>query len=276
MRGLGRGLEALLSSENSYERQITVVSVDEIVPRADQPRTSFEPEPLEELAASIKEHGLIQPILVRPKGDRYEIIAGERRWRAAKLAGVNELPAVVLAMDDTKAAEVSLIENLQREDLNVLEEARAYKQVMEKFHYTQELLAERVGKSRSYVANILRILTLPEEIQKLVEAKQISAGHARTLLALPRAEQLKAAERITKNKLSVRDLENLVKKSKERKSRTPKKPVDEYINLQESMENYFSAKVRIMPGKTGGKVEISYYNDEDLERIAEILGIDME
>jgi ParB family chromosome partitioning protein len=268
-------LEALLSGENGYDRQITEVSVDEIVPRANQPRTSFEQEPLEELAASIKEHGLFQPILIRPRGDRYEIIAGERRWRASKLAGLTTLPAIILEMNDIKAAEVSLIENLQREDLNVLEEARAYKQVMENFHYTQELLAERIGKSRSHVANTLRILTLPEEIQKLVGAKQISAGHARTLLALPGTEQLKAAEQITKNKLSVRALEDLVKNKKERQSGVPKKVADEYVNLQESMENYFSAKVRILPGKNGGKVEISYYNNEDLERIAEILGIDI-
>lgn len=271
VRGLGRGLDALLSSDTN-EQQVTILHLDEIVPHKDQPRSRFNQDTLEELARSIKEHGVLQPVIVRSVDGAYELVAGERRWRAAKLAGLNTIPTLIVDINEQEAAEMALIENLQRDDLSVWEEARAYKQFMENFHYTQEQMAEKVGKSRSHVANTLRILTLPEEIQMLVAEGQISAGHARTLLALPEEEQRFLAFEIVKNKLSVRAIEKMVKEKKGRM--VHKRSVsDELAGLQDQLQNHFSAKVRILPRKQGGKVEIDYYNEEDLERIVELLSL---
>ena len=268
---LGRGLEALLSSGED-EQQIAQLNIHEVTPRKDQPRKNFQPEGLKELALSIKNRGVLQPIIVRKLDNIYELIAGERRWRAAKIALLETIPALVVDVTEKEAAEMALVENLQREDLSAWEEARAFKQLMEQFHYTQEQMAESVGKSRSYVANALRILTLPEGIQNIVANGQISAGHARTLLAFPEEEQGKLAQEIIKDKLSVRTLEKMVKARKATGKNKPSIP-DEIFRLQEDLQNSFSTKVRIVPKKQGGKIEIDYYDEEDLERIAEMLGI---
>ena len=209
-RGLGRGLDALLSTTNLMgleSPQIVNLEIEQLVPRQGQPRTRFDEDTLQELAESIKSQGLLQPLLVRPKGNQYEIIAGERRFRAARLAGLEMLPVVIKDIADHQAAEISLVENIQREDLNAVEEARAYRHLMDKYGYTQEKVAAIVGKSRAHVANTMRILSLPQEILQMIEAGQLTAGHARTLLTLPDARSQLREPGNHKNKLSVRQAE---------------------------------------------------------------------
>lgn len=273
-RGLGRGLDALLAGtmDGDYE-PVREMSIDEIHPRADQPRKRFEEESLQELADSIKEHGILQPVLVRPIKKGYEIIAGERRWRAAQLAGLSFIPVVVRDIDDQKAAEITLIENIQRDDLTVVEEARAYRRLADQFGYTQEVIAERIGKSRAYVANTMRILNLPEEILQMLEEGQLNAGHVRPLLSLPSAEQqLAAAKEIAANKMTVRQVESKVKKKQIKLNIPADKPV-ELIEIQEKIQQHFATRAAVTRQGKGGKIEIAFYSDEDLERILELMGI---
>lgn len=272
-RGLGRGLEALFGDAgiiSEEEARITEISVDEIFPRADQPRQVFDEEKLAELALSIKENGILQPILVRPSGNGYEIIAGERRFRAAKMAGLAAVPALVKEIDDKKAAEISLIENLQREDLNIVEEARAFKKMVENFGYTQEELARRIGKSRSYVANTVRLLSLPAEVLNFLEEGKLTAGHARAILALENPEkQLKMARDIIENNLSVRKAE----KKASARQRKAKEEMPEIADVEEKLQHYLGTKVKITRTRRGGKIEINYYSQDDLQRILELWGI---
>lgn len=276
-RGLGRGLDALLSSSiNSTDgTEINEIEIDELIPRSDQPRKIFNEASLEELAQSLKEHGMLQPLLVRPRGDNYEIIAGERRWRAARLAGLIVVPVIIREMEDIEAAEVSLIENLQRDDLTVIEEARAYKQMIESFSYTQEMLAERIGKSRAHVANTMRILSLPSVILDMIEQKRISAGHARAIIgAGTDAEQMKLAQRIADGGLSVRETEQIVRDNKPLNRKVETK-TPELIELEEILQKYLGTRAAIVKQKKGGKIEIAFYNDEDLERIIQLLGVEL-
>ncbi len=272
-RGLGRGLDALFSptSNLAYDtEEISKVEISSVVARRDQPRRNFDEEALKELAESIREHGVLQPVLVRPWEDKYEIIAGERRYRAAKLANIDLLPVVIKEVNDNEAWEIALIENLQREDLTVIEEARAYKGMINKFGYVQEIIAEKVGKSRAHVANTLRILNLPEEILQMIEAKQITAGHARTLLAIENpAEQIKLAEQIAQGKVSVREAE---RKAQSRKGQSNPKPI-EIIEIEERLQKHFGTKTEVTSKRKGGSIQISYYNQDDLERILDLLGI---
>lgn len=273
-RGLGRGLDALLSGamEGDYE-PVREIPADKIHPRKDQPRKKFEEESLQELANSIQEHGILQPVLVRPVKNGYEIIAGERRWRAARMAGLENIPVVVHDIDDQKAAEISLIENIQRDDLTVVEEAKAYKRLAEQFGYTQETIAEKIGKSRAYVANTLRILNLPEEILEMLEKGELNAGHVRPLLALPTSEQqLAAAKEIVANKMTVRQVENKVKTKRIKLDITEDKPV-ELVEIQEKLQQHFATRAIVTKQGKGGKIEIAFYSDEDLERILEMMGI---
>ena len=279
-RGLGRWLDALLSTTNLMgleSPQIVNLEIEQLVPRQGQPRTRFDEDTLQELAESIKSQGLLQPLLVRPKGNQYEIIAGERRFRAARLAGLEMLPVVIKDIADHQAAEISLVENIQREDLNAVEEARAYRHLMDKYGYTQEKVAAIVGKSRAHVANTMRILSLPQEIQQMIEAGQLTAGHARTLLTLPDARsQLLRAGEIIKNKLSVRQAEAKGRPGrKQGKKSAVAKPANpaEIIDLEERLQQQFSTRVEIYPGPRGGKIQISYYGEDDLQRILELLGI---
>ncbi len=271
-RGLGRGLDALFSNDiNQDELQVTEVSLDEVVPCSKQPRKTFNEESLKELADSIKEHGLLQPILVRMVDDNYEIIAGERRWRAAKIAGLEFIPALVRDLEDKEVAEISLIENLQREDLPVIEEAFAYKNMMEEYQYTQELLAERIGKSRAHIANTIRLLSLPPEILELLEMRKLSAGHARTLLALEsREQQLMMAKEIVEGKLSVRKTEERVKKKSQ--SENQKKSI-EIKEIEDFLQKHFGTRAEIQTKKKGGRISISYYDEDDLDRILDLFGI---
>ncbi|NLB89346.1 MAG: ParB/RepB/Spo0J family partition protein [Syntrophomonadaceae bacterium] len=272
-RGLGRGLDALFSSSNTIDydsEEIINVDINDVIPREDQPRKFFNIEALNELADSIREHGVLQPILVRAIGEKYEIIAGERRYRAAKLVDLESIPVVIKDVSDKEAMEIALIENLQREDLSVVEEALAYKGMIEEFGYIQEEIAQKVGKSRTHIANTIRILKLPDEILQMLEDKKITAGHARTLLSIndPK-EQIAIAKKIAAENISVREAEQ---KAKTRKKMPDNKPT-EIIDLEDRLQKYFGTKAEITPKRKGGSINISYYDNEDLQRILELLGI---
>ena len=278
-KALGRGLGALLASDSTIELpEPGELELDSIVPGPMQPRTEFDDESLGHLAESIKAHGIVQPVLVRRVGDHYELVAGERRWRAAKLAGLRTIPAVIKDIADKDLLEVALIENVQREDLNPIEEAQAYSKLIETVGLTQEALAERVGRDRSYITNYLRLLKLPEDIQQLVKQKRISTGHARTLLALQHVDlQRLVARQIISNDLSVRATEDIVRKRTERAATPRRTPaaatVDPNVRAAESkLRRALGTQVRILEDGTGaGKLEISYFNRQDLDRLYSII-----
>ena len=272
---MGRGLGALLASDRTIELpEPGELEIESIVPGPMQPRTEFDDESLGHLAESIKTHGVVQPVLVRRIEDHYELVAGERRWRAAKLAGLRTIPAVIRDIADKDLLEVALIENVQREDLNPIEEAQAYSKLIETVGLTQEALAERVGRDRSYITNYLRLLKLPEDIQQLVKTKRISTGHARTLLGLQHVDlQRLVARQIISNDLSVRATEDIVRKRTEKSSSTRRAPaaatVDPNVRAAESkLRRALGTQVRILEDGTGaGKLEISYFNQQDLDRL---------
>lgn len=277
-RGLGRGLDALLASTGSLydDEGLREIELERLKKRDNQPRNIFKNESLKELAESIKEHGVLQPILVKPKGDEYEIVAGERRWRAAAMAGLSTVPVIIKEIDDRHADEISLIENLQRDDLTVVEEAKAYKSMMERYGYTQESLAARIGKSRSQIANTVRILMLPKEILKLLEQRKLSPGHARALLAINDAkDQIRMANAVIENKLSVREIEDSVKKAHKAAKEKPrtKQKMPEIEDLEEKIQLRLGTKAEINSSKKGGRIVIQYYSLDDLQRIIDILGI---
>ncbi len=282
-RPLGRGLGALLSAEGtataaeeSYE-----ISLDLIDPSSLQPRTVFDDAKLEELAKSISANGVVQPVLLRRKGERFELIAGERRWRAAQRAGLTRIPAVVQNVSDDKVLEIALIENIQREDLNPIEEARAYRKLIETLGLTQETVAERVGRDRSYVTNYLRLLKLPEDIQDLLQSGRISTGHARTLLGAELPDtQRRIARKVIEQDLSVRATEEMVRKAGEavkRQGPTAKartQEVDANVRAAESkLRRRFGTRVRIVqaPGSAAGRIELEFYNPSDLNRLYDLL-----
>lgn len=270
-RGLGRGLDALFSLENEGHIEITEIDIDMIVPREDQPRKKFDQESLKELAKSLEEHGILQPVLVREREGRYELVAGERRWRAAQMAGLQTIPVIIRQLDDSQAGELSLIENLQREDLTAIEEAQAYRLMMERYQYTQEMLSQKIGKSRSHIANTLRILNLPFSILEMLESGKISAGHARALLSLPGPkEQLAAAREIANQGMSVRETEKRTKPRKVSQEFVFEKPA-EILDLEERLQKHFGTKAEIFALNEGGKIQLTYYSNEELERIMEML-----
>ena len=270
-RGLGRGLDALFSLVNEGQIEITEIDINMIVAREDQPRKKFDPESLKELAKSLEEHGILQPVLVREREEHYELVAGERRWRAAKMAGLQTIPVIIRQLDDSQAGELSLIENLQREDLTAIEEAQAYRLMMERYQYTQEMLSQKIGKSRSHIANTLRILNLPYSILEMLESGKISAGHARALLSLPGPkEQLAAAREIANQGMSVRETEKRTKPRKVIQEFVFEKPV-EILDLEERLQKHFGTKAEIFALNEGGKIQITYYSNEELERIMEML-----
>lgn len=270
-RGLGKGLDALFISdavpEKADENQIVSLRISEVEPNSAQPRKTFLPEQLEELAASVREHGIIQPIVVT-KNDKgfYTIIAGERRWRAARMANLKEIPAIIREYDEKTASEVALIENLQRENLNPMEEADGFRNLMDLYGMTQEEISEKIGKSRSAVANALRLLALKEPVRKLVRDGKLSAGHARTLLAAQDSEQLALAERVISEGLSVRELERLVSLKRPEK-KAPVKYTAEIKSLEETLAKRIGAKIRISGNAKKGKIEISYSDAEEFDRI---------
>jgi ParB family chromosome partitioning protein len=280
---LGRGLSALLSETaiNSNE-ELKEVEIDLIEPNNLQPRTKFHERQLEELAQSIKENGIVQPILIRKiNGSRYQIVAGERRWRAAQQAGLQRIPAIVRDVADDKMLELALIENIQRQELNAIEEAQAYKRLIDTLGLTQEVVAQRVGRDRTFVTNYLRLLRLPEDIQALVEENKISMGHARALLGLDDPEkQRNLARTVVEKSLSVRETERTIKKiinnEQPAQGEGKKVTIDSNIRLAEAkLRRRFSTQVRILPDQqgNGGRIEFHYYNDLDLKRIYELLNI---
>ncbi|RII28570.1 MAG: chromosome partitioning protein ParB [Geobacter sp.] len=271
--GLGKGMAALLPVVAEDNKSYFSCPIEEIRPNKGQPRKTFVPEKLEELAASIREKGIIQPLVVRKKADHYELIAGERRWRAAQKAGLRDVPVVIQDVSDDTALEMALIENIQREDLNAVEEAEAYHALLEKFELSQEELAKRVGKERSTVTNSLRLLKLPTELKRDIVEERLAMGHARALLALDSPEQMKQArEEVLKRELTVRETENLVKRLKaNRPVKVPQKPDPHVTDLEEQLKRHFKAKVAIRQSGKKGKIEIFYTSPVELDRLLDIL-----
>ena len=279
-KGLGRGLGALMGdvSLQSQEGGSVTLPLAQIQPGLDQPRKHFDQENLAELADSIREHGILQPLTVRRlSSGYYQIIAGERRWRAAKLAGLTEVPALIIEADDRKVMELALIENLQREDLNPVEEALGYEALIREYGLTQDGVARRMGKSRPAVANALRLLTLPPKARALLEEGKLSAGHARAVLAAPAPVQEALAEQIVREGLSVRQAEQLAKKLAAKKPPKARPAADPQAALylrdaEKSLSGRLGRRVRILPGRKKGRVELEYYNEEDLEALLALLG----
>ena len=271
--GLGRGLGALIPTADTAvsNDDIRLIPITDIVPNPHQPRAAFNEEQLAELAASITEHGLIQPLVVTQQEGKYVLIAGERRWRASQLAGLEQLPAIIKEATPQAMLELAIIENIQRADLNALEEAFAYQQLMDEFGLTQEEVAKRVGKGRSTVANLLRLLTLPPNIQQAVSDGQISGAHGRALLPLPTPEmQTNAMKQIMKLDLSVRQTEQHVKNllAEEKPQPKPRKKLPaELVDLQAQFEHSLGTRVTINKKRKGGQVIIHYYSDEELQSI---------
>lgn len=254
------------------------VRLSKIEPNREQPRKDFNEEQLNELADSIRQYGVLQPLLVQRKGDIFEIIAGERRWRAAKLAGLKEVPVVIREYTEQQAVEIALIENVQREDLNPIEEAIAYQRLMKEFHLKQEEIAERVSKNRSTITNSMRLLNLAQEVQQMLIDNQISSGHARALLSLEDKElQIELAKRIVREQMSVRDVEKAVKQAGKAKKENKKKQEEEALslifrNLEDRMKSVMGTKVNISrKDKNKGRIEIEYYSQSELERIVELI-----
>jgi ParB family chromosome partitioning protein len=279
-RALGRGLSALLSDPTTANEDFLEIDIDLIEPSSAQPRTHFDEERLEELAQSIRSNGIVQPILVRRRGGHYQLIAGERRWRAAQRAGLQRVPAVVREIPDDKLLELALIENIQRQELNAIEEANAYKRLIETLGLTQEVVAQRVGRDRSFITNYLRLLRLPEDIQRLVEEEKLTMGHARALLGVDDQDiQRKVARNIIEQSLSVRETERVIKRIIAGTSPTlatlsaPKRDDANVRSAETKLRRRFGTQVRVLPSQTGtgGKIEIEYYNDSDLDRLYQML-----
>ncbi len=277
-KGLGKGLGVLLGDDFSLNQAApaSAIPISQIGSNSNQPRKNFDDEKLQELADSIREHGIIQPLTVRRlSSGYYQIIAGERRWRAARLAGLSEVPAVVMEADDRKAMELAMIENLQREDLNPMEEAEGYKALMDQYNLTQEQAAQRVGKSRSNVANIMRLLGLAPGAKALVESGKLSAGHARAMLPLSPAQQETFGPQIVNQGLSVRQTEQLVKKllsaPKEKAEKKAPPKVDYVAEAERELSGRLGRACHIVQGKKKGRIEIDYYNMDDLNNLLEAL-----
>ena len=279
--GLGKGLDLLIPGAETKEekKETLLLKTSQLEPNKDQPRKKFDEEAIEELAQSIKQYGIIQPIIVCKRDDYYQIIAGERRWRAAKKAGIREVPVVVKEYTEKEIAEISLIENIQREDLNPIEEAKSYKRLIDEYKLTQEELSERVSKSRTEIANKMRLLKLHDDVQKMLISGALSAGHARALLGLEaKKDQLKAANEIIEKSLSVRQTEDLVKKmnepkkEKEGKSKTEDSLEFVYKDLEKRLSDCLGTKVKISrKDKNKGKIEINYYSEDELDRLYGII-----
>ena len=290
-KGLGRGLGALIKDEAPTDTPvqqddgIKKVSLDSITRNRRQPRHTFDESALADLTASIKEHGVLQPLLVRPDGDGYELIAGERRLRASTAAGLAKVPVIVMNATDGDSLELAIIENIQREDLNVLEEAEGYRELAVEFNLTQEEIADRVGKARASVTNALRLLTLPDEVKSMLADERLSRGHAKALLGLEiEKEQVLIARRAVQDGLSVRNLEKLIQRTKAapRKPRAakPDLPASHVGYLSDQLHSHFGTSVRITPcrtyanGKKGkGSIEIDFFSNDDLDRLLSLLGI---
>jgi len=279
--GLGRGLDSLLGSpevQSAQDSGSLLLSISQVQPGLNQPRKRFENESLDELAESIRTHGIIQPLTVRRlSSGYYQIIAGERRWRAAKAAGLTKVPAVIIEADDRKVMELALIENLQREDLTAVEEARGYQSLIDEYGLTQEEVAQQMGKSRPAITNTLRLLALPEEVLNLLEEGSLSAGHARAILAAPTPElQIQAAKQTVEQRLSVRQTEALIKSLQKAVTAKPKEEVSPGIAIylretEKALATRFGRKVRIQDRGGKGRIELEYYDIDDLDELLNLL-----
>lgn len=284
-KGLGKGLDSLIpdkvgngnTEEPEEKKDEFMVNINQVEPNKEQPRKNFDEDALLELADSIRQFGILQPLLVQDRGNYYEIIAGERRWRAAKLAGMKEIPVIIKKLTEQEMVEISLIENIQREDLNPIEEAIAYKRLLTEFHLKQDEVAERVSKSRTSVTNSIRLLKLDERVQQMVVDDMISTGHARALLSIEEHEkQYSLAQQIFDAKLSVRETEKLVKKIQNQKQEQPKQQEENnmslfYEDMEQKLKSIIGTKVAIhYKGKDKGKIEIEYYSNDELERIMDL------
>lgn len=281
-KGLGKGLGALISEDFSIENEknvgIAELKITQIEPDPDQPRKDFDEEKLAMLATSIQQHGVIQPLIVAEEKDGfYRIIAGERRWRAAKQAGLQTVPAVVRTYSKEQSAEIALVENLQREDLNGIEEAKGYQTLMSEFSLTQQQVAEKVGKSRPAIANALRLLRLPESVQDMVTYGELSSGHARAIAGVDDADvQIDLAQKVIAQDLSVRQTEKMIAQLGQPKPAKEKTPVDlnlktQLKGIQADLQSYLGTKVKLVSGKNKGKIEIEYYDLEELERVLALI-----
>ena len=288
-KGLGKGLDSLIpdnksiksiqpakvsapKKEEKIKDGVLMMKTNEVEPNREQPRKNFDEDALLELADSIKQFGVLQPLLVRKRKDYYEIIAGERRWRAAKMAGVKEVPVIIKEYTDQEILEIGLIENIQREDLNAIEEAQAYHTMMEKLHLTQNELANRIGKSRTHITNTLRLLNLPEKIQEYVLDGSLSMGHARALITLDKEKALKIAKRVIDEKLSVRDVENIVKGFELQEARKNKPKVEkpkEYQYVEGLLRKKYRTRIKV----DDKSITIKYTDTQDLNRLLELMGV---
>ena len=275
-RGLGRGLGALLGDAaqgagEGAQDEVRLLKLTQIDPNRDQPRADFDESALQELAASIRAVGVLQPILVRRTGERYQIIAGERRYRASRLAGLEEIPAIVRDWDEQKRLEAALVENLQRDYLNPVEEAVGVKRLMEAANLTQERVAERIGKSRPAVANLLRLLTLPEEVQKMLVDGRLTAGHARALVTVEPARQVQLANLTVQQGWSVRQLERICAQGARPAPKPKPRPDRELVQLEDMAGRLFGTRAKIDGDRNRGRLVISYYSQDDLQRIWDVL-----
>ena len=280
-KGLGKGISAFFPEESIHsDNRIEHIAVGKLIVNPFQPRKIFNEEALKELAESIKEHGIIQPIVVRKKEKKYEIIAGERRFRAAKLAGLKEVPAIVKEMTEQQMMEVAILENLQREDLTPIEEAEAYSSLIDNLNFTQDALAKRLGKSRPHIANHIRLLQLPEDVRQLMNEGVLSMGHGRALLGLKDKGRIaEVAQKVIAQSLNVRQLESLVHQVNEGVSHETKEKVkkDIFVQATESqLREYFGTSVQVKKQKNKGKIEIEFYSEDDLERILDILNVKLD
>ena len=275
-KGLGKGLSALFGEEFNDETQLNAIKLRDIEPNPNQPRREFDPVALEELAESIRQNGIITPITVRKAGESYQIIAGERRWRAARMAGLDEIPAYVLDVDEREAYQYALVENLQRQDLNPIEEALGYQRLMEDYGYSQDKAGEKVGRSRSYIANALRLLTLPQIITDMIASGALSAGHGRALVVLDEQKAMEAAKSILEKELSVRETEKLVKRLLEEVPDAEEEKKEDTVamyvrELERNLASSTGHKVTIKHGRKKGKLTIEYYGNDDLDKICAAL-----
>ncbi|NFL81184.1 ParB/RepB/Spo0J family partition protein [Clostridium sporogenes] len=274
---LGKGLGALIPEKSQENKDsINTISINLIKPNNEQPRKNFDEEKIGYLAQSIKEHGIIQPLVLKKEGNLYTIVAGERRWRAAKLVGIKKIPAVVMDLDDRSVLEISLIENIQRQDLNCIEEAQAYKNLIQEFKITQDILSIRIGKSRAAIANCMRLLALDKRVQQYLIDGVITEGHGRALLALKENElQYKLSQTIIDENLSVRETErirkNIYKEKKNNNNIKDNEISPYYKDIKSKLESLFDTKVNLQNNKNKGKIEIEYYSEDDLQRILDIL-----
>lgn len=275
-KALGRGLSALIPEELIEEdfSKVEEIDINLIIPNPNQPRKVFEEESLNELAVSIKNHGIIQPIIVKKENDIYVIIAGERRFRAANLIRLKTIPCIIRDIEDRNVSEIALIENLQREDLNPIDEANAYSFMMNRYNITHEELSSIIGKSRVYVTNTLRLLNLDEYVQCKVINNEITQGHAKAMISLSKEDQIKLVDKIIAQKLSVREVEKIVKNSKNTKNKVIYKKDKYFVNIEEKLTYKLSTKVKIVDKKNKGKIEINYKNIDELNRLLDILNID--